>query len=404
MAASPRRVTVTTRGAVVLVLAPASALAGVLAGAEELVLLAILLGCLMATGLLQSASRAQVARGRWRMATRLPASDIAVGGELRGVITLTTTSGDRAASVPTWLEDPEACWGRVARAAAPSPAAQLPRPNPSLALRVPPATPPSPADGAGTATLDIPLTAPTEHRGVFALRPVRHWCFDTFGFFAQLVGTSPTATITVYPVPAQVAVAEEALLGNLGNEDAEHLAPSAPKRRNDLGDFAGLRPYVPGDRLRLLYWPALARTGDLMVRDFEDEGPRRVYLVADVRALLGERGAERVLAAAAGVGRQVLVHGSVVELSTLTGDRTAIGPGPHGDLALLRALAAIEVTPVPVTLGWRRWWPGSARTQAPAPTGHLLAPMAGTPLVVTTADGALSLPGALRRAHLVMAP
>jgi hypothetical protein len=111
-----------------------------------------------------------------------------------------------------------------------------------------------------------------------------------------------------------------------------------------------------------------------------------------------------VLAAAAGVGRQVLAHGSVVELSTLTGDRTAIGPGPHGDLALLRALAAIEVTPVPVTLGWRRWWPGSARTQAPAPTGHLLAPMAGTPLVVTTADGALSLPGALRRAHLVMAP
>ena len=93
----------------------------------------------------------------------------------------------------------------------------------------------------------------------------------------------------------------------------------ARRGHDSLGDFSGIRPYIPGDRLRLLYWPALARRGELMVRDFEDSGSHRVQVVADVRPLLGASGCESVLATAAGVGLQALARGSVVELSTTAG-------------------------------------------------------------------------------------
>jgi uncharacterized protein (DUF58 family) len=385
-----RRVTITTRGALALALTPVSAIAGLLAGAEELVLLALGLACLLAGGLVQSASRARSARGGWRITSRLDSSDVAAGSELDGHLSVTATGA--AASVPTWLEDPVRCWSRVLGPADPAPA-RRPRANPSLALRVAP-------PGSGAAP-EIPLGAPTGQRGIFTLRGVRHWCFDTFGLFAQLIGTGPSATITVYPVPSSVPVDAALLRGEPGSEDSEHVVPDAPKRRDSLGDFAGIRPYVPGDRLRLLYWPALARTGDLMVRDFEDSGPRRVHLVADTRPILGEQGAERALAAAAGVGRQILALGAVVEFSTLTGGRTAIGPGPFGDAALLRAIAAVP--PAAVAPAGRLWWRRRAAS-APVPAAPGLAPMTGAPLLVTTEEGARSLPGALRAAHLVLAP
>jgi uncharacterized protein (DUF58 family) len=172
-------------------------------------------------------------------------------------------------------------------------------------------------------------------------------------------------------------------------------------RRDSFGDFSGIRAYVPGDRLRLLYWPALARSGELMVRDFEDSGPHRVHVVADVRALIGEAGSESVLATVAAVGLQVLAQGSVVELSTTAGERVAIGPGPLGAIALLRAIASLEIPQAQALPRWRGRRPATAM---PPKREAELPPTAGTPLVVTTAEGMRALPGAYGFAHVVVAP
>jgi uncharacterized protein (DUF58 family) len=253
--------------------------------------------------------------------------------------------------------------------------------------------------------LEVLFDAPTTRRGVFRLREVRLWCFDTFGLVARRVAIGPSATISVHPVPLVVELGEHLLRGDRGTEDSQPTTHLAHLRRESSGDFSGLRPYVPGDRLRLLYWPALARSGELLVRDFEDPGPLRVHIVADVRPLIGEAGRESVFATVAGVGLQALAGDSVVELVTTAGERMAIGPGPHGPLALLRAVASFDTT---APSARSPWWDRRGKSQGHGtstrsndPGFH---PMLGSSLVVTTAEGVRSLPGGLGFAHVVIAP
>jgi uncharacterized protein (DUF58 family) len=393
-----RRLTLTTRGALALGTAPVIAVVGAVLGAEELVLLAIALATMLGCGFVQSAYRAAVARTNWRVTTELAGGDAEVGGPL--ALTVTLAAAGRGAAVPTWLEDPRTGWSRVRRAGSPSGVgspARVPArlPSPSVAVRVPQ------LDSGGTA--QFRFAAPTESRGVFTRRGLRLWCFDSFGLVANVVATGPSTTITVHPVPSAVALTADLLVGEPGAD--LQLPPSSVRpRRDSFGDFSGVRPYVPGDRLRLLYWPALARTGELMVRDFDDAGPHRVRLVADVRPLLGDIGLERVLAAAAGVGLQVLAQGSILEFSTTAGEQLAIGPGPMGEQALLRALAGMEGGTGAASSSSRWRGRGRRRPFSPPPGAQEFHAVSGTPLMITTAEGARAMPDALGFAHLVMAP
>jgi uncharacterized protein (DUF58 family) len=370
---------------------PASALAGALLGAEELVLLAIALAALVVFGLAQISYRAGRGRDGWLLGVRLPASDAEVGGALSLLVSVTSPA--RRGPTPVWLEDPIRCWrparppGRGVDGAAPSRQAL---PSPATVVRVPP------MPGGGSASFSFP--APTVRRGVLALRPLRLWCSDSLGLVAKVVATGPRATITVHPAPVAIELHEDLLYGEQG-ADAAPVALLAPTRSDSFGDFSGLRPYVPGDRLRLLYWPALARTGELMVREFEDAGSHRVQVVADVRPLIGPAGCESVLATAAAVGVQALAVGSLVELSTTTGERIAVGPGPHGAIELLRAVATLELTQPPA----RRRWPGRRSPEA-EPAAPLLHPTSGRQLVVTTREGAEAMPATFGLADLVIAP
>jgi uncharacterized protein (DUF58 family) len=369
---------------------PLSALAGALLGAEELVLVAIALALLVLVGLLQISQRAGRDGDAWRLSVQLPASDTEVGAAL--ALQVKVMASDRAGAAPVWLEDAVHCWRPVRRAlrrtdrSLPPPAL----PSPATVVRVPPMT-----EGA-TASFSFP--APTARRGVFALRPIRLWCPDSLGLVAKVVATGPSATITVHPSPVSVELHQDLLYGEQG-ADSVQLAPSTPTRSDSFGDFSGLRAYIPGDRLRLLYWPALARTGELMVREFEDAGSHRVQVVADVRPLIGPAGCESVLATAAAVGLQALAAGSLVELSTTAGERITVGPGSHGSLDLLRAVATIDLAPVPV----RRRWPfrRTAVVEADAPALH---PTSGRHLVVTTREGAEAMSTAFALADLVIAP
>jgi uncharacterized protein (DUF58 family) len=381
---APRGVTLTTRGVIALGLAPVSALAGVLLGAEEMVLLAIALCLLLLAGLVQCSFRINRDHDVWRVGVDLAASDVEVGGLLRARVTV--GASERSASAPVWLESPERSWVRARESAG-----RRPLPNPALARRVP-------ALESG-ATASFSFVAPTWSRGVFTLQPLRLWCVDSFGLVARLAVTGPRATVTVYPVPTSVDLGEDLLRGESGTDRSEALTSVARVGRDSLGDFSGIRPYIPGDRLRLIYWPALARHDELMVREFEDSGSHRVQVVADIRPLIGAAGCESVLATVAGVGLAALARGSVVEFSTTAGERISIGPGPHGRLALLRAVASTEVGPEPVSSKGRR-----GRRAGPGPPDRDLPPSAGTQLVVTTGEGAPTIGGSFGFAHLVIAP
>jgi uncharacterized protein (DUF58 family) len=406
-------VTPTTRGVIALCVIPVSAVAGALLGAEELVLVAIGLVTVLASGLVQSAYRANRARNNWRIAVGLSTSDAEVGSELP--MTVTLAAAGQGGATPVWLEEPQRCWRRVHHRP-PGPLEQRPDrriPNPSTALRI--------AHLESGDTLEIHFVAPTDRRGVFSLQGMRLWCFDTFGLVARRVAVGPSATITVYPVPLGVALGDDLLRGERGTEDSQPTTRLAHLRRESSGDFSGLRQYVPGDRLRLLYWPALARSGELLVRDFEDPGPLRVHVVADVRPVIGESGCESVFATLAGVGLQALAQDSVVELATTAGEQVAVGPGPHGPLALLRAIASFETPPPPALVRRRdrlgrsaEHWRGNRRPTSKRlgqgqgalarPNDRGFQSTLGSTVVVTTAEGARSLPGNLGLAHVVIAP
>ncbi|HEY1829663.1 MAG TPA: DUF58 domain-containing protein [Acidimicrobiales bacterium] len=368
----------TGRGLLALGLAPLSALAGVLLGAEELVLLAVALGAFLAVGLVQCAGRAGRATGHWRLVVHLDSADVRRGTAT--ALSVVAMAGGRAGRVPVRLEDPSEAWERMRSSPGP-PGPTAPRwsgPGHSLSL-------PRLAEG-GSVTMRF--NAPTAQRGVFRLPGVTLWCADALGLFAVPVAQGPGAAITVLPIPEAVPVPRQLLLGQPWGDEAPETVVRQARIRQDLGDFAGLRAYVPGDRLRLIYWPALARTGDLLVRDFEDTSPRRVHLVADVRPHLGHRGIEAVLAAVAAVGLEALAAGSTVELVTSVSLPVALSPGPAAELAWLRLLASLDTEPT----GPR----GGGAANPAAGRSHQL--------VVTTPGGANSLAGILRSGYLVVTP
>lgn len=89
------------------------------------------------------------------------------------------------------------------------------------------------------------------------------------------LATAP-ATLTVYPGFVQL----HALPVPAGSDPhAEHLVTS---RRGGRDEVFGLKPYRPGDELRSVNWRASARTGEMLVREYEHQQDRELWIVLDL--------------------------------------------------------------------------------------------------------------------------
>ena len=130
----------------------------------------------------------------------------------------------------------------------------------SLAWSVPLAELPP---GSST-TVRIPV--PTSVRGVLTLHPVGVWCEDPFRLFASRAAMGPSAHMIVCPVPDMAEAARLPAHAVLTGRPADPRPGATPSASVAGDDLSSLRPYVPGDRLTRLHWPALARTGELVVR------------------------------------------------------------------------------------------------------------------------------------------
>ena len=110
----------------------------------------------------------------------------------------------------------------------------------------------------------------------------------------------------------------------------------ATRRKGRGLEVADVRPYVAGDDIRHLDRNATARTGDLHVRQFQEERDRVTLLVADFRPCMfwGLRRAFRSVAAAealALIGWNVVESGGRVGVLALTTGAPVIVP-PRGRL------------------------------------------------------------------------
>ncbi len=167
---------------------------------------------------------------------------------------------------------------------------------------------------------------------------------------------------------------------------------------------AGSGPIAPGDRLTRLHWPSLARTGELVVREFLEPRAGSLALLVDLRptAHSGDSIERTISRAPRRSASAALERGLTVELCTSTGDRLVVAPDAAGRQTLLRALALLGAASAPPAVV-RRW--GNRPTGGAVwATGSVLG---DDVVLVTTAAGAAerTLPDSIgRQAETVLVP
>jgi len=192
---------------------------------------------------------------------------------------------------------------------------------------------------------------PTDRRGIVVLPPSRVWVHDPLGLFGAVVGQAGPATVVVHPVPGPAPALPPPPPAWSHPPAPQVSAVTAPARTADgTGDLAGLRTYVPGDRLHRLHWPSLALYDALLVRHFDPETPATaIRLVVDDRTGVHRPAAfDAVLSAALALADEAADGHVPAELATLSGLIVTVGPGDGGRMAARSFLAPLfPVHPAP---------------------------------------------------------
>lgn len=150
---------------------------------------------------------------------------------------------------------------------------------------------------------------PTTRRAVVKVGPVSVVRGDPLGLFERVHRRDEPVDLFVHP---RTVLFDGQSLGFL--RDLEGL-PATDLSRDDVS-FHALREYQPGDDLRHVHWKSTARTGDLMVRQYEET--RRSHFViglstspADYR---GDEEFELAISAAGSLGLRALRDSQRVEV------------------------------------------------------------------------------------------
>jgi uncharacterized protein (DUF58 family) len=119
------------------------------------------------------------------------------------------------------------------------------------------------------------------------------------------------------------------------------------------GDFYGLRERRDGDEVRDIHWPSTARSGRIMVREYEEETHRRINLFVDnslapAASEADEEGLERAISLAASLAAHYLGRGYGVRLIA-RGEAVPAGGGPGQLARILKTLARLPTVPPDIT-------------------------------------------------------
>ena len=118
---------------------------------------------------------------------------------------------------------------------------------------------------------------PTRRRGVVPIGPARSIQGDPFGLSGRSTDWTELTELFVHPRTVNLPGRQTGFIHDLEGHASNHLTVS------DMS-FHALREYVPGDDRRHIHWRSSARTGALMVRQFEETRQARVALALDTAA------------------------------------------------------------------------------------------------------------------------
>lgn len=199
--------------------------------------------------------------------------------------------------------------------------------------------------GQSTAVFDIPrigpgedyedlFTIPTRRRAVLKVGPIRAVRGDPIGVLAKVATWTEPQDLYVHP---KTVMLEGSSAGFL--QDLEGL-PTRDLSSADVS-FHALREYAPGDDRRYVHWKSSARTGKLMVRQFEET--RRSHLAVGLSSSTKEYKTEDefelAVSCAGSLGLQAIREGKQVSIHVPSG----VLPTRTGRM-LLDGLSGVEQT------------------------------------------------------------
>ncbi|HUX69971.1 MAG TPA: DUF58 domain-containing protein [Cellulomonadaceae bacterium] len=116
------------------------------------------------------------------------------------------------------------------------------------------------------------FSIPTTRRGVIRVGPVRSVRGDPWGLLRRRVRWTDAVDLYVHPAVVALTGTTAGVLRDLEGQSTRELS------NNDMS-FHALRAYVAGDDRRNIHWKTTARTGRLMVRQYEDTRRTHTALV-----------------------------------------------------------------------------------------------------------------------------
>lgn len=136
--------------------------------------------------------------------------------------------------------------------------------------------------GAGLVDVHVPLlrhghthaeqvVVPTQRRGVITVGPARTVRGDPLGILTRESTWEDTHTLYIHPVTTALRSTTTGFVRDLEGAASRTIVDA------DFS-FHAIRPYVAGDSQRQIHWKSTAKTGTLMVRQYEETRRSRMVL------------------------------------------------------------------------------------------------------------------------------
>ncbi len=119
------------------------------------------------------------------------------------------------------------------------------------------------------------VVIPTHRRGIITVGPVRTVRGDPLGILARETTWADTHTLYVHPVTTALRSTNTGFIRDLEGSASRTVVDA------DIS-FHAIREYAPGDSPRQIHWKSTAKTGTLMVRQYEETRRSRMVVVLGV--------------------------------------------------------------------------------------------------------------------------
>lgn len=122
----------------------------------------------------------------------------------------------------------------------------------------------------------IPVVVPTARRGVIRVGPLTVARQDPLGLLRREMTWQDIHSVHVHPRTVLLPPNSAGLVRDLEGQSSKRLTDS------DLS-FHAVREYVAGDAMRHIHWKSTAKTGKMMVRQYEESQTARLAVLFDAR-------------------------------------------------------------------------------------------------------------------------